>query len=51
MEFAVFKCEATANFVTGHVRVNSNDEDFASLECVGLAESVLCNRKEGEYLQ
>ncbi len=23
-EFAVFKCEATANFVTGHVCVNSN---------------------------
>ena len=25
-EFAVFKCEATANSVTGHVCVNSNDE-------------------------
>ena len=24
-EFAVFKCEATANSVTGHVCVNSND--------------------------
>ena len=25
-EFAVFKCEATANSVTGHVCVNSNAE-------------------------
>ena len=25
-EFAVFKCEATANSVTGHVCVNSNEE-------------------------
>ena len=24
-EFAVFKCEATANSVTGHVCVNSNE--------------------------
>ena len=31
-EFAVFKCEATANSVTGHVCVNSNDK---------------CRRKEG----
>ena len=26
-EFAVFKCEATANSVTGHVCVNSNGEE------------------------
>ncbi len=25
-EFAVFKCEATANSVTGHMRVNSNEK-------------------------
>ena len=31
-EFAVFKCKATANSVTGHVCVNSNDK---------------CRRKEG----
>ena len=31
-EFVVFKCEATANSVTGHVCVNSNDK---------------CRRKEG----
>ena len=27
-EFAVFKCEATANSVTGHVCVNSNKRTF-----------------------
>ena len=26
-EFAVFKCEATANSVTGHVCVNSNERN------------------------
>ena len=26
-EFAVFKCEATANSVTGHVCVNSNKKE------------------------
>ena len=28
-EFAVFKCEATANSVTGHVCVNSNESETA----------------------
>ena len=32
-EFAVFKCEATANSVTGHVCVNSN-------KCYGIREDV-----------
>ena len=27
-EFAVFKCEATANSVTGHVCVNSNSDEI-----------------------
>ena len=30
-EFAVFKCEATANSVTGHVCVNSNKFDTAQI--------------------
>ena len=29
-EFAVFKCEATANSVTGHVCVNSNVDGLMS---------------------
>lgn len=32
-EFAVFKCEAAANSVTGHVCVNSN-------KCYGIREDV-----------
>ena len=32
-EFAVFKCEATANSVTGHVCVNSNDGKNEKKDC------------------
>ena len=47
-EFAVFKCEATANSVTGHVCVNSNKchvirEDVRNLLVV-LPHRILYNR-------
>ena len=32
-EFAVFECEATANSVTGHACVNSNDSTDVCMHC------------------
>ena len=42
-EFAVFKCEATANSVTGHVCVNSNKSAAQREYVTGIAK--ICRRK------